>query len=176
MKTLAGLVVFAVGYVLSAAPASAQQPSAPGPEIDHLKKMVGTWDATVKFMGGESKGTMVYKMDIGGRWLVGNFTGDFGGQKFEGRGLDSYDDMKKKYVAVWIDSMSGSPMVMEGTYDKDKKSATMTGEGPGPDGKPTKYKTVTEMKDNNTVVFTMYGPGPDGKEGQVMTITYKRKS
>ena len=45
-------------------------------------------------------------------------------------------------------------MVMEGTYDKEKKTMTMAGEGPGMDGKPTKYKSVSEMPDDDTINFT----------------------
>ena len=51
----------------------------------------------------------------------------------------------------------------------------MTSDYPGPDGKPTKFKMVTEYKDNDNFVFTMSAPGPGGKEAVVMTIVYKRK-
>ena len=39
---------------------------------------------------------MVYKMDIGGLWLVGNFKGDFGGMPFtlEYKGVVSTDQIK----------------------------------------------------------------------------------
>jgi len=152
-----------------------QEPPKPGPEHEQLKQMEGTWDATVKMMGQESKGTMKYKMGIGGLWLTSHFEGDFGGMKFEGRGLDTFDTNKKKYLGVWADSMSTSPMIMEGDYDKESKTLTMSGKGPGPDGKPVKYKSVVKMIDDDTMEFTMSGPGPDGKEGVVLTISYKRK-
>ena len=71
--------------------------------------------------------------------------------------------------------MSTSPVITEGTYDKDGKMLTMTGEGPGPDGKLTKYKLRTEHKDKNTMLVTMYGPGPEGKEGPMFTIVGKRR-
>ena len=69
---------------------------------------------------------MTYKMEVGGLWLTSTFDGELGGMKFSGRGFDSYDPAKKKYVAVWMDSMSTSPMTMEGTHDKEKKTTTMT--------------------------------------------------
>jgi Protein of unknown function (DUF1579) len=111
-------------------------------------------------------------MDLGGLWLTGTFEGEFAGMKFSGRGLDSYDAMKKKYIGIWVDSMSTSPMVSEGTYDKEKKTLTMTGEGPGPDGKPTKHTMVTEYKDDDTMVMNM--SMGDAKE-PMFTITFKRK-
>jgi hypothetical protein len=168
------LIVCAAGALL--VPASvAQEPQKPGPEHERLKKVEGTWEATIKMGDQESKGTMTYKMDLGGLWLVSEFEGEFGGMKFKGRGLDTYDPAKKKYVGIWADSMSTTPMMMEGTYDEKRNVLTMTGEGPGMDGPRTKYKTVLENKDDNTIVMTMSSPSKDGKDQVMFTITYKRK-
>ena len=158
---------------LASAPAArAQGLPKPGPEHEMLKKLEGTWDATAKSGGTESKGTMTYKMALNGLWLTSKFEGEFAGQKFEGHGMDSYDPFKKKFVSVWIDTMATSPLVMEGTHDAAKKTTTLSGEGPGMDGKPTKYRTVSEMKDDDNMVFNLYMG--DAKEPMV-TITYKRR-
>jgi hypothetical protein len=137
-----------------------------------LKKLEGTWDTTMKLMGQETKGTATYKMELGGLWLVSSFEGEFGGAKFTGKGLDTYDPGKKKYLGIWCDSMSTAPLVMEGTHDPARKTITMVGEAPGMDGKPTKYKSVSVMPDDNTINFSMYVG--DGKD-PAFTITYKRK-
>jgi Protein of unknown function (DUF1579) len=165
----AGLALLAGRYTLG------QGPTKPGPEHERLKQLEGIWDANANFGGMEMKGTMTYKMDLGGLWLVGDFEGDMGGRKFRGKGLDSYDPNKKKYVGIWCDSMSCSPMVTEGTYDPEKKTTTMMGEGPGPDGKPARYKMTTEEKDKDTILFTMNMIDKDGKDQQMGMITYKRK-
>jgi hypothetical protein len=175
MRKLRLSVVVCAASLLIVPAAVAQEFPKPGPEHAQLKRVEGTWEATVKSEGHESKGTMTYKMELGGLWLVGDFKGEFMGQTFTGKGLDTYDPMKKKYVSVWFDSMSASPMVMEGTFDKDKKTLTMIGEGPGEGGKMTKYKSVLEHKDDDTMILTMSGPGKDGKDQVMMTITYKRK-
>jgi hypothetical protein len=150
----------------------AQEPPKPGPEHAVFKKMIGNWDTTMKMAGAESKGAATYKMAIGGLWLESTFEGDVGGAKFTGRGFDSYDANKKKYVSVWMDSMSTTPMFMEGGFDKDKKSMTMIGEGPGMDGKATKFRSVTSMPDDNTIHFDMFMG--DTKE-PAFTIIYKRR-
>jgi hypothetical protein len=153
----------------------AQPPSPkPGPEHDLLKKLEGTWEATVHAGGQDSKGTMVYKSTCGGLWLASKYEGDFGGQKFEGRGLDGYNSFKKKYVSVWVDSMSPSPLITEGTFDDASKTMTMTGEGAGPDGSPQKWKIVNKWSDDDTVQMKMYTV-QDGKDNEMMTIDYKRK-
>jgi hypothetical protein len=154
-----------------AAPTVNAQGPKPGPEHEILQKMVGNWDLTMKIGGMESKGKVTYKMVLGGMWLESSLEGEIFGQKFYGKGFDSYDAGKKKYVSTWFDSMSASPMVMEGTYDKTKKSLTLEGEGPGMDGKPTKHKSVSVMPDDDTINFSMYMG--DGKEPG-FTIVYKR--
>src|SRR5687768_3142486 len=114
MTTVRWVCAVAVAGFLAAPAARAQEPPKPGPEHDLLKKMVGTWDVAMNFGGMETKATATYKLVLGGLWLSGDFEGDFGGMKFQGHGLDSYDPVRKKYVSVFVDSMSTSPMVTEG--------------------------------------------------------------
>jgi len=65
-------------------------------------------------------------------------------------------------------------MLLEGTHDKEKKTTTMMGEAPGPDGKMAKHKMVTHMPDADHMTFTMYIVA-DGQENKMMTIEYTRK-
>jgi len=163
------------GLALSGAPAAAQQaPPKPGPEHKMLQRFEGDWDATVAMAGAESKATAKYKMGLGGFWLSQDFKGEFGGQKFHGKGTTGYDPLRKKYVSTWTDSMSPTLIVMEGKFDKDGKTYTETGEGPGMDGKLTKLKSVLRFKDKDTLLFTMYTV-QNGEEQEMMKITYRRK-
>jgi len=171
MKATRGLCSVAI-LVLAAPLLQAQAPPAPGPEFDVLKKMVGNWDLTMKAAGMEFKGSVTYKMELGGLWLASSLESELFGAKFSGKGLDTYDAAKKKYISVWVDSMTTSPTVMEGTFDKAKKTLTLAGEGPGMDGTPTKFKSVSEMPDDNTIIFSMFMG--DVKEPSFV-ITYKRK-
>jgi hypothetical protein len=161
--------------LLWAGPLLAQFPPAPGPEHEAMKKREGTWTAKIKAGDSESSGIMTMKSECGGLWMITDFQGEMGGQKFQGRGLDGYDPGKKKYVSVWVDSYSTQPMLLEGTLNKEKKTLTMTGEGPGPDGKPVKYKNETVLTDNDHETFSMYLVDADGKENKMLTIEYTRK-
>jgi hypothetical protein len=163
------LLIALAGFALAAQPGAK-----PGPEHEMLKKFEGDWDCTVSFGGNESKATATYKMGYNGFWLTENFTGEFAGAKFEGRATVGYDQGKKKYVSTWIDSMSPTLLTMEGTFDNEGKTFTETGEGPGPDGKPTKMKNVYEFKDKDSFTFHMYMTA-DGKEQETFKITYTRK-
>jgi len=177
MKTKAPFSIISsllLTFALAPAVALGQAPPTPGPEHEHLKKLEGTWNAKIKMGDSESPATATYKMVCGGMWLMSDFQGSFGDQKFSGQGLDSYDPEKKKYVSVWVDSMSTRPMLLEGTHDKEKKTTTMTGEAPGMDGKMAKHKMVTHMPDADHMTFTMYIVA-DGQENKMMTIEYTRK-
>ena len=169
---------FTFGAFAAAAHLMAHQPAEvkPGPEHAILKESEGIWDATIKSMGGESKGVQMCKADLNGLWFLEHFKAEFGGKSFEGRGATSYDASKKKYVGIWIDSMSTSPMVTEGTYDAAKKTLTMVGDMPMPDGKAVKATLTTVTTDANTRVFTIRGKGPDGKDFEMLQITYKRRA
>jgi hypothetical protein len=165
--------IAAVVAAVLAGTAFAQEPAKPGPEHAQLKKLEGTWDSTMKAGGMEHKGSMTYKMELGGLWRVGSLESDLGpGVKFYGKGMDTYDAKKKKYVSYWFDSMSATPLVMEGTYDGEKKTMTMVGEGPGMDGKPARWKSVSKFPDDDTAEMSMYVG--DGKD-PMFTVTYKRK-
>jgi hypothetical protein len=161
------------------AAALAQEPPQvkPGPEHELLKKMEGTWTASMKMADAPEAlpAVATYKMDLGGLWLTSEFKMDTPVLKFQGRGLDTYDPKTKKYVGVWVDSMSTSPMQFEGTYDAATKTTTSTGTGVGPDGKPEKFKTVTKHTDNDHQTFQMFMVGADGKDNLAFTIEYTRK-
>jgi hypothetical protein len=159
-------------FALVVAPVAAQEPPKPGTEHAMLKMREGTWDTLMKADGKEFKGTMTYKMDLGGLWLAGSLESDLGGMKFSGRSLDTFDAKKGKYVGVWCDSMGTTPMIMEGTYDKEKKALIMIGDGPGMDGKMTKWKSVSTTPNADTVEMSMFVG--DGKD-PMFTMTYKRK-
>lgn len=170
---MVALVSLSVGAFAQQSPPPAPKP---GPEHAQLKTLEGTWDTVMTVADGKkSKGVAIYKMECGGFWLTSDYKGDFEGAPFQGKGLDGYDPAKKKYVGVWVDSMLTVPMIMEGTRDESTKTTTMTGEAPGPDGKPMKMKGVTKETDNNHMTFDMYMTGPDGKETKGFTIEYTRR-
>jgi hypothetical protein len=170
MRKLAVLATLAA--LVGGSGLQAQEPPKPGPEHKLLAAREGTWELTMKFGGMESKGVVGYKMELGGLWLVGAMESDLLGQKFSARSLDTYDAAKKKYVGYWFDSMSTTPMTMEGGYDAAKKTLTLVGQAPGPDGKVTTWRSVSSMPDNNTIELQMYVG--EAKE-PMFTVTYKRK-
>ena len=180
MRRLNLLACLTLAVCMSSARAAEEQPPArPGPEHAELKKLEGTWDALMKMadVPEAMPAVAIYKMECDGMWLGSDFRMDVPGFKFSGRGLDGYDQNKKKYVGIWVDSMSSAPMLMEGTHDAATKTTTMTGEaaGRGPGGKPEKFKAVTKIADEDHFQFEMLIIGDDGKETSAFTIAYTRR-
>lgn len=170
------MIILGVVVCLAAANLSlAQDFQKPGPEHEKLKELVGDWDAVMDMGGQKSKATATYKAICGGMWIESDFQGDLGGFKFQGRGLDGYDQKRKKYVGVWADSVDSAPMNFAGDYDPATKLLVMTGESLGADGKPQKFKNTTEMKDKDHFTFKMYMIQADGKEQLAFTIDYTRR-
>jgi hypothetical protein len=161
--------------VVSASTSLCHAQFAPGPEHAKLKPMVGVWDAEMSAAGAEpSKGMVTYKMALGGMWLESDFKGEFAGQEFSGKGMDSYDAMSKQYVSVWMDSMTGYATVFKGNYDDAGKVLTMHAESVGPDGAPVKMKSVSTEVDADHMTFRMYMVA-GGDDVEIMTIKYSRR-
>lgn len=156
----------------------------PGPEHKLLAKLEGTWNAKVKSWFGpgepkESTGVMVRKMIFDGRYIHEDFKGEFLGMKFLGRGVTGFDVNKKKFVMAWIDNFGTGISTSAGSYDKESKTFTFTGEEDIPEmGGKTKTRDVLKMVSDDEQFFEMYRtPLKDGKEAKelkVMEITYTR--
>jgi hypothetical protein len=194
MALAAGLA-FLTGQALAKDPAKAEKPDkpvdplaamqklgAPGPHHKTLSVLVGTWNAKVKFWMDPSKdpvesdGVCVRKWILGGRFLHEEYKGQAFNAPFTGIGLLGYDNAKKKYTSMWVDSMSTSIMTSVGTYDAGKKTFTFTSEGIDPyTGMKMKSRDVTRVVSDDKIVIEMYKQDPKGKELKVLEIVYTRK-
>ena len=153
----------------------------PGPEHATIAKTAGKWTCTVKSWmdpAGEpmvSEGTEESEMIMGGRYLQSHFKGSMMGRPFDGMGLLGYDNVKKKYVGTWMDSMSTGIMSYEGDYDAQKKAIVCHGSfADAGTGKEQKATLVTRMIDDDHHVFEMWGPDPTGKDVKWMEIASSR--
>ncbi len=164
--------------VLNTAASNAQEPAMEQPGAEHkmLGDLAGSWTAVMKPAGGapESKGAATYTVACGGMWVLSDLEFDMHGTKFWGHGTDGYDLKKKKYVSTWIDSMTSSVMVFEGDYDPKSKTLTMTTEAPGPDGKPTTWKSISKFVDADHFSFDMHTK-VGGEFVKMFTVEYTRK-
>ena len=153
----------------------------PGEPHKLFAGLAGSWTTTTKEWmepgkpPTESTGTAEMKMLLDGRFLYQEFNAQMMGQPFSGIGIDGYDNITKKYVTAWIDTMGTGIFMMEGTASADGKTITLKGSHPEPGGGKMMHRAVWKIVDNDTQTFDMYGAHHGGKEMKVLEIIYSRK-
>ena len=153
----------------------------PGEPHKLFATLAGSWTTTSKEWmepgkpPTESTGTAEIKMLLDGRFLYQEYNSQMMGQPFSGIGIDAYDNMTKKYVTAWLDSMGTGIFIMEGTASADGKTITLKGSHPEPGGGKMTHRAVWKIVDNNNQMFDMYGAHHGGKETKMMEIVYTRK-
>ena len=158
-----------------------QKLAQPGEPHKLFATLAGSWTTTAKEWmepgkpPTESTGTADMKMLLDGRFLYQEFTGNMMGQPFSGVGIDAYDNMTKKYMTAWMDTMGTGIFMMEGTASADGKTITLKGSHPEPGGGKMTHRAVWKIVDDNTQTFDMYGTHHGTKETKVLEITYTRK-
>jgi hypothetical protein len=158
-----------------------QKLATPGEPHALFATLAGSWTTTTKEWmepgkpPTESTGTADMKMLLDGRFLYQEYNGQMMGQPFSGIGIDAYDNMTKKYVTAWMDSMGTGIFMMEGTASADGKTITLRGSHPEPGGGKMTHRAIWKIVDSNTQTFDMYGAHHGEKEMKVLEITYTRK-
>ena len=152
----------------------------PGKPHSLFATLAGSWTTQVKEWMEPGKppvnstGSAEMKMLLGGRFLYQEFSGQMMGQPFSGVGIDAYDNIRKKYVTAWMDTMGTGIFLMEGTASPDGKTITLTGQHEQPGGGHMSHRAVWKLIDPNMQTFEMYGTHHGGAEMKVMEITYTR--
>ncbi len=164
----------------------------PGENHKLLARAVGTWTYTVKMWmtpdpkapPSESSGSSVTREIMGGRYFISEHTGKMqmpgtdGKMKdmeFKGMATEGYDNVKKKFVASWLDNMGTGIMLIEGDYDASAKTFTYRGEIEMMPGMKTKIREVIKIQDKDHHTFEWY-EDRGGTEVRTMEIAYTRKS
>lgn len=154
----------------------------PGEAHKKLSPMAGSWTVEVKMWMAPGapptagNGSAENSWALDGRWLEQHFTGTFMGMPFTGIGYTGYDNIKKKYVGTWMDTMTTSMMVSDGKADADGKSITFSSTMDDPmTGKSSPVKEKVTVVDDDHHTLEMWGAAPDGKMFKMMEIAYTRK-
>ena len=153
----------------------------PGEPHQQLAALAGSWTTKSKewMEPGkppmESTGSAEMKRLLDGRFLHQEYTGDMMGKPYTGMGITGYDNLRKRYVSTWIDSMGTGIFTMEGTASADGKTITMKGQHAEPGGGMMNHRAVWKLVDANTQIFEMYGVHKGKKEMKMLEITYTRK-
>src|SRR5437773_8033975 len=110
------------------------------PNANHnlLGELAGTWNYVLKISMGpnkppiESNGVVVRQPIIGGRYYLADFNvemlpgndGKLEKANFKGKSIEGYDNVKKKFISIWIDNASTGPTIFEGNYNPASRTFT----------------------------------------------------
>ena len=156
----------------------------PGAPHKRLAADIGEWttQCTMWMAPGadaiKSEGSSTVTALLDGRFIHVEMKGEMPGMgPFHGYAIYGYDNVAKKFVSTWVDSMSTGMMTGEGKETEAGKSITWTytGNCPITEG-PVTMREIETNVDANTKTLEMWGPDPKtGKEFKSMAITLKRK-
>jgi hypothetical protein len=134
----------------------------PGEPHKQLTSLAGSWTTQTKEWmepgkpPTESTGSVEMKMVLGGRFLQQEFSGEMMGHPYSGIGISAYDNLLKRYVSTWIDTMGTGVFVMDGTASADGKTITLKGQHAELGGGHMTHRAVWKIVDSNTQTFEMY--------------------
>ena len=153
------------------------------PDENHalLEAFVGEWTAHAVFQMDpdaspmESTGIEMSEMIFDGRYVVSHFEGEMMGMSFEGRSTMGYDKIQKKFVSVWIDSMSTMIYMETGQYDAASRTFTMMSTYTEPMGDKKRSKHVHTIVSDSERTLEFYEADAESNEWHKSgTITYTR--
>lgn len=163
----------------SAGESGAAAPFVTGKEHQFLADLAGDWDAELHMIdpsGTEqlSKGWL-HRVRVGDYHTADRFEGDAMGIKMVGHGVNSFCTVSRKFKTTWIDTMTPSPMVLEGDYDATKRELVMTGLAFGPSGKLEPCRSVTTIHDAHRYTWTFSASMDNGSEVPCLRVEYTRR-
>jgi hypothetical protein len=136
----------------------------PGKEHDVLDRLAGEWEFEVTAWvtpGSEPMTAQLaadYRWLFGGRFLVGEFEGFVGGERFRAKEVFGYDMFKKEYNALWIDNKTTAFQLSTGQFDSRRNALVMEGVQPDVAGKggDHKFKVVYRFVNDDELVMEVH--------------------
>jgi hypothetical protein len=164
-----------------------EKPREAGPGHKVLEPFAGTWKTEVRLWPDAaataptvSKGTVVFKMILGGRYVQGEFKGEEPGTPFNALEILGFDNAHLKYTGYWIDNTSTTANTSTGTASAEGKVLRLSGRMSDPDShRQMELRTVISFETPDKVVFQAFagtlsgmsittnrpGAGPGSREG-----------
>jgi hypothetical protein len=160
--------------------AAAMRATQPGEHHKQLEVLAGDWDVVVTFIigGQEHQGKVACQSTwvLGGRFLKQEYNTVAGGIPLSVLQYVGYDNQKKKFFEIKMDSMDTGVLHTEGSISDDGKTITNVGERTDPmTGKAGKLRTVTTIIDPDHYTLEWFQIGADGKDQRVVTLSHTRK-
>lgn len=154
----------------------------PGPEHQRLQALIGDWKAETKAWGcpgapvEQGKGTLSNFWMLDGRFVGQEYKSRAQRPKYKGLGALGYDNVKKMYTSVWLDTTGTSIYTAAGSCDASGKVFTLEGIDRDPvTGTPLRCRSTLRIIDEKKYTFELFKEGSDGKMFRTLEVTYTRE-
>jgi hypothetical protein len=119
-------------------------------------------------------------MTLDDRFLSSSFVGelDVGGNyaMIKGQGLIGYDNAKKVFTSVWVDTLTTSMMTGAGKYDPKANAINETGQFTNPlTGAESRFRSELQFTDDDDYKRTIFAVGKSGKETKLMEFDCSKR-
>lgn len=153
--------------------------------VNILALLAGEWQFTAAFWAEpgvepqRSTGTITNEMILDSRFLSSTVLGTLNVGRHDvlvkGQGLIGYDNAKKSFSSVWVDTMTTGMMIGAGKYDKKANAIKETGQFINPlSGEEERFRSELQFTDADNYKRTIFAIGKSGKESKLMEFDYSR--
>jgi hypothetical protein len=156
--------------------------SKPGESHRLMDSFVGTWNVTMKFWSSpqsapeQSSGVSESRWILGKRFIQESFKGKVGGQDFEGIGLFGFDNGRRRFDTLWLDSLNTSVARSSGAFDPENQIYSFEGQVYDPVlGRDKATKTTIRFLSPTRYVLTMFDHNPVYGDYKSLEMEYVRR-
>jgi len=148
-----------------------------------LSRLTGNWEGTTKVwfepdkVADESavKGSM--RTVLGGRFVLHEYTGSFGGNALEGLALYGYHQALRQFQAAWVDSFHNGTAIMYSEGSRGADSLNVLG-GYTYVAEQVEmrwgWRTEIQLISDDEVRITAFNISPEGEEAKATETNYRR--
>lgn len=155
----------------------------PGEHHKLLGRYVGSWKTHTRMWfkpdapAQESDGRAEIRWALGNRYIEQRQEGQMLGRPFSGIGYTGFDNVKQKYVTIWMDTAGTSILYELGSVDPSGRVIKSRGTVDDPvTKKPQRYQDAVTFRSPDSFSYEAWGPEPGGvKMFRMMEIVYTRQ-
>lgn len=157
------------------------QYATPGENHKFLDYFVDDWESQVKYYSEPGAEPFIYKEQVSVKWILGGrytfavLKGNLMGKDYEVFVYTGYNNYKREFFAIQLNTMGTGYYLSTGSLDKTGKIRTDTAVVEDPVSGKLNVKAVTTLLDRDRYRYDFYVIDDKGKETHVMEVIYTRK-